>query len=287
MDGGGRIMPEESESLSRCEAKLGHAFRDPGLLVKALTHSSSKTAESPSNERLEFLGDSILGMVVSEFLYSSFPDYTEGQLTRIKSVVVSSRTLGKETERLGLDEHVTVGKGIAVKKSLPRSLLANVFEAVIAAIYLDGGIDPARRFVLESLRPEIEKVLQNQHHKNYKSLLQHYVQKQFNEVPVYRVMDEQGPDHFKYFQVAAIVRGDEWGVAWGRNKKDAEQLAARDALKALRAGARPGGAAAPVPPAGDAEPPDPDADVEADADESSVVAASRSVEPSRGGDGGE
>lgn len=237
-----------AEKVSQCEEKLGYRFRDPGLLVKALTHSSSKSAETPSNERLEFLGDAILGMVVSEFLYSSFPDYSEGQLTRIKSVVVSSRTLGKESERLTLDSLVTVGKGIAVKKSLPRSLLANVFEAVIAAIYLDGGIEPARRFVLESLRPEIEKVLQNQHQKNYKSLLQHYVQKHFNEVPVYRVMDEQGPDHFKYFQVAAIVRGEEWGAAWGRNKKDAEQQAAREALRALRTGTRRGLPGSPLPP---------------------------------------
>jgi ribonuclease-3 len=241
-------MSEERLSLASCESKLGYSFRDPGLLVKALTHSSSKTAETPSNERLEFLGDAILGMIVSEFLYSSFPDYTEGQLTRIKSVVVSSRTLGKETERIGLDAHVTVGKGIAVKKSLPRSLLANVFEAVIAAIYLDGGVEPARRFVLEALRPEIEKVLQNQHHKNYKSLLQHFVQKHFNEVPAYRVRDEQGPDHFKYFQVAAVVRGVEWGTAWGRNKKDAEQLAAREALRALRSGERRAGEEGPPPP---------------------------------------
>ncbi len=224
-----------TERLAQCEEAIGYRFKDPGLLAKALTHSSSKTAQTPSNERLEFLGDSILGMIVSEFLYARFPDFTEGQLTRIKSVVVSSLTLGKETERLGLGPLITVGKGIAVKKTLPRSLLANVFEAVIAAIYLDGGIEGAREFVLQKLEPEIERVLQNQHHKNWKSMLQHLVQKRFNEVPAYKVVAEQGPDHHKSFQVSALIRGEECGTAWGRNKKDAEQRAAQEALRTLRA----------------------------------------------------
>jgi ribonuclease-3 len=224
----------DPDRLQACQAAIGYEFVDASLLQKALTHSSIKSAENPSNERLEFLGDAILGTVISEHLFRAFPDFSEGQLTKVKSVVVSSRALGRTSRTLGLEAWISVGKGIAMKRSIPRSLLANVFEALVAAIYLDRGIEAARGFILNRLGPEIEIVLNNQHQKNYKSLLQHFVQKEYGEIPSYRVLGEQGPDHSKSFKVGAIVRNRECGVAWGRNKKEAEQRAAKEALRHLR-----------------------------------------------------
>ncbi|MBI1848978.1 MAG: ribonuclease III [Planctomycetes bacterium] len=224
----------DADRLQTCQSILKYEFLDATLLQKALTHSSIKTAENPSNERLEFLGDAILGMVISEHLYRAFPEFSEGQLTKVKSVVVSSRALGKTSRALRLEDSISVGKGIAVRRAIPRSLLANVFEAIVAAIYLDRGVDAARTFILDHLGGEIEMVLKNQHQKNYKSLLQHFVQKEFGEIPTYRVLEEQGPDHSKTFKVGALVKDREYGVAWGRNKKEAEQRAAKEALRALR-----------------------------------------------------
>ena len=224
----------EAESLSACEESLGYRFQDSTLLERALTHSSNKSPERPSNERLEFLGDAVLGTIMSEFLYHKFEDFTEGQLTKIKSVVVSSRTLGKASRRLGLQEHMSVGKGVVVEGHLPLSILGNLFEAIIAAIYLDGGLESARRFILDNLAPDVDRVLRNRHPRNYKSLLQHLVQKRYNEVPTYRVLAEQGPDHSKEFRICANVHGRDLGFAWGQSKKEAEQLAAQQAFEILR-----------------------------------------------------
>ncbi len=223
-----------SEELETCQKKLGYRFTDPGLLSLALTHSSAKSSEHPSNERLEFLGDAVLGMIISDALYHRFRGASEGYLTRIKSVVVSSKTLGYCTKRLGLDEHIVVGKGIAAKKDFPQSLLGNVFEALVAAIYLDGGVEAARKFSVSNLKDEIDKVLSNKHVKNYKSLLQHHVQRVYGSVPTYQVLDESGPDHNKSFRVAAIIEGTTRGTSWGDNKKEAEQKAARETLSLLK-----------------------------------------------------
>src|SRR5262245_51053782 len=129
--------------IRHCEKKVGYRFRDPTLLLQALTHSSIKTIDNPSNERLEFLGDSVLGLVMTEFLYNFFQDLSEGDLTQIKSVVVSTSVLARESERLCLDQYYSVGKGVIRRKKLPVSLLANVFEAVVAAIYKDAGLEAA------------------------------------------------------------------------------------------------------------------------------------------------
>ena len=224
----------EPDRLAACEAALSYRFADPALLRKALTHSSSKGPGLPSNERLEFLGDAILGAVISDYLFREFKSYTEGQLTKIKSVVVASQTLGKCSRRLGIDEFLVVGKGVAVNRQLPTSLLGDVFEAVIAAIYLDGGIVAARDFILRNLQGEVDRVHANRHPRNYKSLLQHLAQKRFGMVPTYRIVEESGPDHSKTFRVCAEVDGRDLGHAWGRSKKAAEQLAAKEAFARLR-----------------------------------------------------
>lgn len=222
-------MDPERRAIERC---LGFRFSDPELLVRALTHSSAKTETSPSNERLEFLGDAVIGLVVSHFLFVAFPEQDEGELTRLKSVVVSEPSLAEEARRLGLDEAVEVGKGIP-RAGIPSSILANVFEAVVGAILLDGGIEAARRFILTNLASSFEMVVGARHARNWKSLLQQLTQRSSGTTPTYQVLGAVGPEHGKEFDVAAIVEGRPLGSGRGRSKKEAEQEAARAALVSL------------------------------------------------------
>ncbi|MBI3271191.1 MAG: ribonuclease III [Planctomycetes bacterium] len=224
------LEPERAVAL---EGVLGYRFQDPSLLFHALVHSSARDEGLPCNERMEFLGDSVLGMVVSDYLYDHFQEYEEGDLSGIKSVVVSCESLADEGKRLGLGEFIRLGKGISQKRSIPDSVLGNTFEAVVAAIYKDGGIEPARRFILDVLTRKIEEVRLGKHQRNYKSILQHYTQKELASVPFYRVTRESGPDHEKSFEVMVELQGQAFGPGTGRTKKDAEQHAAKCALESL------------------------------------------------------
>jgi ribonuclease-3 len=219
--------------LRECERHVGYCFKDPTLLAQALTHSSIKTEENPSNERLEFLGDSVLGLVMTEFLYNYFQDRDEGNLTQIKSVVVSTTALAHESDRLGLSGFYNVGKGVTRRRNLPVSLQANVFEAVVAAIYRDGGLEVARRFILRNLYHHVLEVVENQHQRNFKSLLQQHAQKELNVTPTYRVVSEKGPDHLKHFEVVAVLGKQAYKSGVGQSKKEAEQSAAEETLKVL------------------------------------------------------
>lgn len=219
--------------IADCERCLGHQFRDRSLLEQALTHASIARTRLDSNERLEFLGDAIMGAVVCEQLYQDYPDYAEGELTRIKSSVVSRSTCARMSERLQLGQFMRLGKGLAVHEQIPSSILAAVFESLIAAIYLDGGWTAARDFVTGVLSDEIKTVARATHGQNYKSLLQQLSQKSFAETPGYRLIDEKGPDHSKCFQVAATIGAKLYPAAWGSSKKEAEQNAARIALQRI------------------------------------------------------
>lgn len=214
-------------------ARIGHRFTDASIAQQALTHSSAKDKDHPSNERLEFFGDAVLGLVVSEHLYHRFPAYEEGELSAMKSIIVSAKTLSAAAHELGLDRLLLLGRGLSDKKSLPRSLLGNAFEALIGALYLDAGLDKARAFVLEKLEPAIATIAADAHEKNYKSLLQDYAQRHVSSIPLYRVTKEEGPDHRKRFQVVVDLDGRTYGPSWGHNKKEAEQNVARMALEAL------------------------------------------------------
>jgi ribonuclease-3 len=227
-------MPVDKHVLKECQEALGYQFRDPSLLALALTHASRKSEDIPSNERIEFLGDAVLGMVISEYLFHTHPDLTEGDMTQIKSVVVSRPTLAVESERLGLWRFLSVGKGMESLEELPASLLANVFEAVVGAILLDGGLECARDFVLQNLRSQIELVENDRHSKNYKSMLQEFSQREFGALPTYDLLKEEGPDHMKSFLVVAVIDGKKYETAWGRSKKEAEQNAAMATLRSLR-----------------------------------------------------
>jgi ribonuclease-3 len=224
------LPPERQLALEEAlEVRIGR----PELLLLALVHSSARDESLPCNERMEFLGDSVLGFVVSEYLFHLLPNHPEGELSSIKSVVVSASSLAACAKTLRIGEFVILGKGISQRKPLPDSVLANTLEALVAAIYLDGGLDPARDFVLRILKPRFEEVLQDRHEKNWKSLLQQRTQKELGCVPQYRVSAESGPDHEKSFEVMVDVQGRVFGPGAGRTKKDAEQQAARMAMKGL------------------------------------------------------
>jgi ribonuclease-3 len=219
--------------LYRCQERIGYVFKDIELLRSSLTHASGALHRLASNERLEFLGDAILGLVVCEILFRQYPEYLEGDLTKIKSVVVSRQTCAKISRILGLDEFLILGKGMTTHPHIPRSLLSDVFESLVAAIYLDGGDAPAREFIHRYVAPEIELVAGGEHGGNYKSLLQQLAQREYGTTPTYQLLDEKGPDHSKCFKISAQIGANRYPPAWGRNKKEAEQRAARNALSDL------------------------------------------------------
>ncbi len=224
---------DEAQVLAYCQRVLDYAFRDPSYLRAALTHASGADHRLASNERLEFLGDAILGAIVCELLYRRFPEYLEGDLTRIKSVVVSRRTCAKISQRLGFQEFLTLGKGMGTQNQTPSSVLADVFESLVGAIFLDGGMDAAKRFIACHIGPEIDDTVDGLGGINYKSNLQQMAQRQFGATPTYVLLDEKGPDHLKCFKIAALIGPMRYSPAWGPNKKDAEQRAAMNALSQL------------------------------------------------------
>jgi ribonuclease-3 len=220
----------ETDILEECQQAIGYQFRQLDLLRAALTHTSGASTRVASNERLEFLGDAVLGLVTCEQLFLRFPEYQEGDLTKIKSVVVSRRTCARISRLLHLGDYLFLGKGMNVHTDVPASLLADVYESVVGAIFLDGGLEPARTFILKYVGPEIEHVAEGAHGGNYKSFLQQVAQREFGATPQYHMLDEKGPDHSKCFKIAAVIGRHSYAAAWGRNKKEAEQKAAMNAL---------------------------------------------------------
>ncbi|MFH0982177.1 MAG: ribonuclease III [Planctomycetota bacterium] len=223
----------KSEALARAQEALDYRFQDMSLLETALVHASAASGRVNSNERMEFFGDAILGMVVCEELYRRFPESLEGDLTKIKSVVVSRRVCAGIAEESGLDSLLFLGKGMSDRADLPMSLRAAVTEAVVAAIYLDGGLEEARRFILKHMSPHIDAAAESDTQQNYKSSLQQYAQQVLAATPQYEALDEQGPDHSKCFEVCVSINGRRFPSAWGTSKKEAEQKAARLALREL------------------------------------------------------
>jgi ribonuclease III len=229
-------LRDEFEDL---QGRLYYRFKDRGLLEHALTHKS-RAAEDASggvidNESLEFLGDAVLGLIVADTLFHRFPDYSEGQKSKIKASVVSTQSLARHAERLGLGDHLILGRG--EEKTGGRfkaALLADAYEALIAAIYLDGGIDAARAFLARELDEAISAGEQPDFHgQDFKSALQERLQSLGRALPEYRVVNEEGPDHRKVFHVDVMVGGETLATANGRAKKEAEQEAARLALARL------------------------------------------------------
>ena len=223
----------DDEVLRQIEQVVDYKFSNGNLLVKALTHSSAVDNRLSSNERLEFLGDSVLSAIICQTLYERFPAYLEGDLTKIKSMLVSRRNCARIAKELCLQKYLKVGKGMASSRALSGSLAAGLLEAIIAVIYIDGGPEAARSFVLKTFASLIDQADANQSQGNFKSLLQQYAQQQFNTTPVYELLDEKGPDHDKCFETEVVIGERHFPSAWGTNKKEAEQKAAFNALVEL------------------------------------------------------
>ena len=240
------LSPHRQKQLRDVERKLGISFVNKSLLNQALTHSSyaheMRKRGIQDNERLEFLGDAVLKLVASEYLFNKYPEKSEGDLTKIRAVVVSDDTLAEVARKFKLGNYLSLGanerrSGGRVRKSN----LANTFEALVGAVYLDAGIGKSRQIILDQLGGEVEKVSKVGYIGDYKSALQEFVQKKGWGLPQYRVVKEVGPKHKRIFYIEVAIRGKSYGYGKGANKKEAEQKAAEEAYgKLQRPGRRPG-----------------------------------------------
>lgn len=221
------------ELCCEAQARIGYQFRDPMNLCRALTHASVADHKLASNERLEFLGDAVLGLVACELVYEMYPSLLEGEMTKIKSTVVSRQTCAAIAKSMGIDRFLQLGKGMKLASSIPQSLSAAVLEAIVAAVYLDGGFEAARSLLIPILRPLIEQAEASGHQENFKSVLQQHAQLMLDGSPIYVVLDEKGPDHSKCFEVCVAVGERRFRSSWGQTKKQAEQQAALYALEEL------------------------------------------------------
>ena len=224
--------------MTDMENRIGYRFRDPALLELALTHSSYANERGEGrlrcNERLEFLGDSLLGFLVAEYMYKNMPDKPEGEMTRIRAELVCEKSLVEIARRLRFGERIRLGKGEELAGGRSRvSILADAVEAVLAAIYLDGGMREARAFVDRILLNRLKggAAVENNDHK---TMLQELVQRHGGAAPVYKLVGESGPDHDKVFYAEVAIRGETMGSGSGRSKKEAEQAAAGAALARLQ-----------------------------------------------------
>ena len=227
------MAKREGEGLGHLEALLGYTFQNKTLPLTALTHSSYANEHGiKSYERLEFLGDAILGFTAAEFLFEN-GDNPEGELTRMRAALVCEPSLAAVARRLGLGAFIRLGRGEDASGGRNRpSLLCDIVEALIGAMYLDGGLEPARRFILQNILSGAT-VARAGRSEDYKTLLQEYVQRDGAGVLSYRVIGESGPDHAKVFEAEALINGAPSGRGSGRSKKEAEQAAAHDAMRKL------------------------------------------------------
>lgn len=223
----------------KLENIIKYTFKKKELGLLAITHSSFanevKSSNEKSNERLEFLGDSILSLIIAEKLFDENPHLPEGELTKIRSLVVCETTLAECSNQLGLGEYLLLGKGEILSGGRQRiSILSDAFEALIAAIYLDGGYNEAKRFVVENLTTYVEFAVKGKLNLDYKTQLQELIQKRVDIQIEYKIVKEVGPDHSKEFTAEVLINQDVYGEGTGKSKKEAEQLAAKIAIQKLK-----------------------------------------------------
>lgn len=229
-----RGMSESPDPVVQAETILGYSFTDAGLMSRALMHASAAEDRLESNERMEFLGDAVLGLVACQRIYELYPDLLEGEMTKIKSVAVSRKVCAVIAREIGLEDLIVLGKGIrGPGGQLPQSLAAASLESTIAAVYLDGGLAPVYAWLGPLLDAHIDSAFESGHQQNYKSVLQQHAQRRFQQTPEYVTLSEDGPDHAKIFQVAVRIDGRTFEAGKGASKKQAEQKAALIALQAL------------------------------------------------------
>lgn len=229
---------DREASLRRLSRVLGVCFRDLDFLNQALMHRSyvheNALGRNRSNERMEFLGDSVLALLVNEHLYTRFSKRQEGRLTKIKSLVVSESVLSRKAEELSIGEYLLLSDNERDSGGATRtSIISDALEAVLGAIYLDSGLGAARDFVERHLLRELDDLLELDEYRNYKSMIQEHGQKELGARPRYRVVSTKGPEHHRMFRVEVRLGGKALGRGEGRSKKEAEQVAARDALVRL------------------------------------------------------
>jgi ribonuclease-3 len=223
-------MPgSRDKKLDELQKRLRCRFKDARILANALRHASASEGEL-SNERLEFLGDAVVGLVVSDWAYRQTPAMSEGDMTLIKSAVVSRRTLAKLGGSLALGDFLEVDQGLKRRKRIPVSLLANAYEAVVGAVFVDADFGPAAKFILRTLGPELKQALAGRQALNHKAMLQQCAQAEGKGSPRYSVVRFEGPEHERRYLTVVHICGEECGGGWGPTKKAAEQNAARSAL---------------------------------------------------------
>ncbi|MBX7066224.1 MAG: ribonuclease III [Parachlamydiales bacterium] len=220
--------------LHPIEEKLGYTFENKDHLIQSFVHRSfiNEYREGPlqHNERLEFLGDSVLGLIVADFLYHRLPGHPEGQLSQLRSKLVDANSCSQYLQKLNITSYILLGKGEAMSAGKAKtSILADVFEALLGAVYLDGGLGTAKSFLIFHFENEFEAAIGSPP-RNYKAELQDLSQKEFQKIPIYKVVEESGPDHAKIFHVMVFLNDQEAGIGMGSSKKEAEQRAAFDAL---------------------------------------------------------
>ena len=228
--------------LDQLQRVLGVSLREPRLMEEALVHRSyineMPSSELIPGERLEFLGDAALGLIIAQKLYLSYPDLDEGELTHLRAALVRTESLAEAARRLGLGEHLLLGRGEEASGGRQRpSNLAQAFEALVGAVLVDAGLARARALALRWLRPQLEALAVSPPAADHKSLLQQLAQSRWRQSPTYRLLATTGPDHARTFQMAVEVAGRPLGTGSGHSKKEAEQEAARQALAALAVGA--------------------------------------------------
>lgn len=218
------------------EKKLGYTFKNKALIATALTHSSyANEKRCESNERLEFLGDSVLSIIVSNFLFRRLTKINEGDLTKIRASLVCEQALAEFSKDISLGEYIMLGKGEEMTGGRTRaSIISDAFEAVLAAIYLDGGIDVATDWLMNVMGDKLNEALKGKTYKDYKTMLQEAVQHGDKGRVTYKTIKETGPDHNKYFEVEVLIDGNKIDVGVGSSKKEAEQEAAKNALNRIK-----------------------------------------------------
>ncbi len=231
-----QLSPDREKRLAELEKKLGTSFLNKNLLNQSLTHSSfGNEKKIPDNERLEFLGDAILKLVISEYIYHKFPDRAEGALTKIRAAAISDDNFSKIGAQLSLGSYLLMSDNERKTGGVRRkSNQANAFEAIIGALFLDAGLGKSRELILKFLFESIEKFSRKGYISDFKSALQEYAQKKRWELPKYRVIKETGLKHRRVFWIEVKVKGKKAGLGRGRNKKEAEQRAAMQALNSLK-----------------------------------------------------
>ncbi|RMH72234.1 MAG: ribonuclease III [Gemmatimonadetes bacterium] len=222
-------------ALAEFQQIIGYRFKNPGWLQQALQHRSYLHDENSggleSNERMEFLGDAVLELVVNDYLFHHYPNESEGNLTKIKGLVVSKPILAERGADIHLPDYLLMG--VSSGGEISPSVIADAYEALLCAIYLDGGLKAARAFLAQHFLPQINKIIRDKQHANYKSALQEYIQGRYKSHPVYQVVQVEGPDHQQTFTVNVLVEKQVIGSGQGRSKKEAQQEAARVALLKL------------------------------------------------------